>query len=307
MADISDVTAYLASQAALAVYPTGSSNPSIAPVMPGFSAPMDVRIFEGWPMPDQIDMDVAGEIMNTATPPVRIPRANGPAANVSIYPLQGVNTTPFQVQNNTYVITPPSYGMTLTSIVGSVITIAGQPNAAEYLTIVADRQFVYSSGGANTTAILAALATAAQVNYPTATSTATTLTIPYGYQIEVRIGGQATLGIATHRQCKSVMVTTWAPTHGARNTIAAAIDNFLKRTLTAAMPDTSIAKIIYSHDSQTDEMETMTIYRRDLFYDVEYATVWEFPGYVVTAPVVNLAAGNWGIPAFTPPTINVPG
>jgi hypothetical protein len=38
-----------------------------------------------------------------------------------------------------------------------------------------------------------------------------------------------------------------------------------------------------SHTTQTDEQQVVTIYRRDLVYIAEYATVTLFPGYVITS------------------------
>ena len=58
MADLSDVTAYITTLVAAAVYPNGPTSPSIAPIPTNtgrqvFTAPMDVRIYEGWPVSDQ--------------------------------------------------------------------------------------------------------------------------------------------------------------------------------------------------------------------------------------------------------------
>jgi hypothetical protein len=55
------------------------------------------------------------------------------------------------------------------------------------------------------------------------------------------------------------------------------------------MPDTSQAVVIYSRTNTIDEQQSQTIYRRDLIYDVEYATVQQFPGYVITSVQVSIA------------------
>jgi hypothetical protein len=280
VADLSDVTAYLASAAAAAVYPNGSSSPSVAA--------MDVRIFEGWPIPDQLDLDVAGKVLS-GSPPEPLPRTNGPAANVSVYPMAGTGIHVYQISDETYVVTPVSFGLSVAQV-GNTITVTGQPHTGEYLTLIADDSFVYSLTGASTTALLASLATAAQVNYPSASSTATTLTIPAGRSLVVRQGGIATLGKVTHRQRQSIMVTVWAPTRVARNALASAIDVAIKANIKVSMPDTSQALIIYSRTNQSDEMQAATVYRRDLIYDVEYATLLQFPGYVVTSMNVTVTA-----------------
>jgi hypothetical protein len=273
VADLSDVTAYLATQAAAAVYPSGSSQPSVAA--------MDCLIYEGWPIPDALDKDMAGTMAGPSGGVV--PRPNGPRANVSIFPMLGTGKTVYQILDETYVVTPVVYGMT-PSLSGNVTTVSGQPNTGEYLTLILDRAVVISQTGANTAALLAALAAQAVGFGYTATSTATTLTITPTTSIPIvlRQGGMATLGKVTHRQCHAVMVTVWAPTRVSRTALASAIDNVIKQTIKVTMPDTSQALIIYSRTNVSDEMQATTIYRRDLIYDVEYATVQEFPGYVIT-------------------------
>ena len=73
MADISDVDGYLASAVVAAVYPAGTSQPSVAN--------MDIRVFEGWPTPDQLDHDLGGTMMSMGNPPVQIPRPGGSAVS----------------------------------------------------------------------------------------------------------------------------------------------------------------------------------------------------------------------------------
>jgi hypothetical protein len=280
VADLSDVTAYLATAAANAVYPNGASQPSIAA--------MDCRIFEGWPMPDQLDRDMLGQMLS-GTPPMPVTRPGGIVANVSVFPMLGTGKDVYQIEDNTYTITPPGFGMAV-SVVGNVIAVSGQPNVGEFLTLVCDNAFVFSQTGASTTALLAALATAAQVQYPAANSTATTLTVPFGHSMVVRQGGVATLGKVTHRECQQIMVSVWSPTQAARSTLAKAIDNVIKQKIIVAMPDTSQAKVVYSRTNVLDDRQSTAIYRRDLIYDVEYATVFQFPGVVVTSVNATVAA-----------------
>jgi hypothetical protein len=286
VADLSDVTAYLAQAAASAVYPNGNSQPSVV-------SPMAVRIFEGWPVPDQLDLDLAGKMLS-GSPPVPAPRSGGPLANVSIFPMAGTGIGVYQIQDKTYTIVPPSYGMALVQA-GNTITVSGQPGLGEYISLIADGNVILSQTGTTTALLLAALAAQAQTSgYPSASSTATTLTVPSGHSLVVRQGAVATLGEVTHRQKHSVMITVWAPTHAARNTLAAAIDVLIKQTNRVTLPDTSQALVIFSRTNVSDEGESSTIYRRDLIYDVEYATLKQFPGYVVTSvtTAITSAVGN---------------
>jgi hypothetical protein len=172
MADLSDVTAYLAQRAASAVYPNGTTSPSVAG--------MDCLIYEGWPLGDQLDLDINGQERNAAG--TTVARPGGPRANVSIYPMPGTGATVYQIQDHTKTIVEPAIGLTAT-LSGDTVTVSGTSKPGEYITIIADDAYIYSETGANAAAILAALATAAQANYPGASSTATTLTIPAGHSI----------------------------------------------------------------------------------------------------------------------------
>jgi hypothetical protein len=293
VADLSDVTAYLATAASNAVYPNGTSQPSVAA--------MDCRIFEGWPIPDQLDRDMLGQMLS-GSPPMPIPRPSGTVANVSVFAMPGTGIAVFQQEDNTYVITPPAITSTFT-LVGGLITVSGQIAVGEYLTLVIDDAAVCSQTGASTAAMLAALAAEAQgKGYPGASATATTLTIPFGHSLVVRQGGVAVLGKVTHRQRQSVMVTVWSPTQAVRTTLASAIDNVIKQKIKVAMPDTSQALVIYSRTNVLDDRQSTAIYRRDLIYDVEYATVFQFPGYVVTSvntTINTVGAGSANATALT--------
>ena len=265
MADLSDVEAALVNIIGATIYPNGISQPSS---LPGATS---VRIDRGWPLPATLDADIAAGI-----------------AEVTVFPMPGTGTKTYQIQDQTYVVTPVSYGMSV-SVNGNTITVSGQPNTGEYLTLICDGSFVYSLTGATTVALLAALATAAQANYPSASSNSTTLTVPTGHSLVVRKGGVATLGKVIHRQIQSIMVTVWAPTDAVRSAAASVIDIAIKENLKITMPDTSQAIVRYSRTNVTDDKQKAAIYRRDLIYDVEYATLQQFPGYVVTTVNTTVA------------------
>lgn len=284
MADLSDVTTYLAGAAAAAVYPNGLSQPSVAA--------MDCRIYEGWPVPEQLDLDISGHL--AGSPPTV--RPGGKVANVSVYPMPGTGVTIPQHLDETYTIIPFVPGITVQSVVGSVVTVSGQPKPGEYLTLICDGVNAFSQTGANTAAVLAALAAQAQAIYGGSSSTSTTLTIPFLRSIVVRQGGMGTVGKGTHRQRHQVMITAWTPDKVSRALLAGAIDVAIKNNIRITLPDTSQAIVCYSRTNTSDEQQATGIYRRDLVYEVEYATVSEFPAFVVTTSDVRITAiGNGNI------------
>jgi putative ABC transport system substrate-binding protein len=78
VADLSDLTAYLATTAYNAVYPNGTGSASVAS--------MDCRIYEGWPIPDQTSgglasygVDVPAQYRGAASYVDRILRGERPA------------------------------------------------------------------------------------------------------------------------------------------------------------------------------------------------------------------------------------
>jgi hypothetical protein len=299
VADLTDITAYLMHAAALAVYPNGTGQPSVAN--------MDARIFEGWPNSAQLDLDLAGKMLG-GIPPMPINRPGGPVINVSVYPMLGSNVEPFQILDNTYTLIAPVIHMALTltgapgdTVTPPTVTIAGQPTAGEYLTLIVDRANIYSASGVSTASIISQLVTQALPLYPGTTSTATSITIPAAFDFTARQGAPGTIGHVTHRQKQEIMITTWAPNHTVRGVIAAAIDAALKAKIIAAMSDTSAAKFCYNRTNTIDEQSVDTLYRRDLIYDVEYATLQTFTGYVITSTTLQIQAGNWA--ATTAPPI----
>ena len=296
MADLSDVTAYLANTAANAVYPNGFGNPSIAPAAIGFTQPMDVIIREGWPLSEQLDLDLGGKIKQTNSTggTILATRPNGPAARVSIFPMGGSTQTPYQIQNETYTITPAAINLSVSIPVAGEITITGTPATGEFVTIVADRTNIFSASGATAAAILSALFSQMLAVYPGSTLIGNTLTLPFDFHIDVRQGGVGLVGRVTHRQCQRVMVTVWAPDHNSRAVLAAAIDVAIKDNIIVTLPDTSDMKVIYDTTRVTDELQNVTAYRRDLVYDCEYATLQTFPATTITSVSTRITAGEYG-------------
>jgi hypothetical protein len=293
VADLSDVTRLIETLATSAIYPNGAASPSVAN--------MDVRIYEGWPIPTQLDLDMAGQIL-TGTPPVPTTRPGGKVANVSIYPMPGATATVFQILDDTYTIVNPNYGLAAPTVSGNVITVSGTPVTGEYLTVILNRVDVLSSSQSTLSALLADLASQASGKGYSAIATATTLTVSGWFDMVVRQGSVGTLAKVTHRQKQAVMVTVWAPDHVTRTTLAAAIDVLIKENLVVSLPDTSQCVLIYDRTNLSDEMQAQTIYRRDLVYAAEYATLQQFPGWVITSANFQIQGGNWYMPT-NPPTI----
>ncbi len=269
MADIGDVTALLASMANAACYPNGAASPTVT------GGTSDIVVNEGWPVPEYLDRDLAAG-----------------KTNVTVFPLRLSASIVFQTLDEVYVVAPAVHGLAAT-ISGGMITVTGTPGASEYLTIVADGRHSYSRGGASVAAILASIAADAVADYPSVSVVGSTITFPT-IRLVARIGAAATLARVTHRQRQAVMISVWAPTPQLRNTVAAAVDVALKARNRLTFPDTSQGLLVAAYNEQHDDHQRASIYRRDLVFTVDYATLEQFPGWEVTSvnPTIDAGAGS---------------
>jgi hypothetical protein len=266
VADLSDITAAMAGLAAGAVYPNG--------IPAGSMTAKDCRIFEGWPIAKQLDDDVAAG-----------------RSNVSIFPSAGSSAASVQVFEPEVVIVPAVHGLSA-SITGNVITLAGTPTNGEYVTVIADGAHIYSRVGASASAICAALQADAVSDYPSASNSGATLTIPAG-KLSVRIGSPCTMGKLLHRQKQMIMVSIWAPNHADRAKLSSAVDVVMKQNLRLVLSDGSQAIMTYDRTHEFNSYELLTVYRRDLVYSVEYGTMETFTSYEITAATI---AGGPSVP-----------
>ena len=98
------------------------------------------------------------------------------------------------------------------------------------------------------------------------------------------------------------MVSVWAPDHNSRSVISAAIDVALKNNIIITIPvDGSDAKITYNRTNVLDQKQDVTVYRRDLVYEIDYATVETFPGTIVTSSNIAFQGSEYE-PVTNPPT-----
>ena len=259
MADLSDASALLVNMVATTLYPFGASQPAIG-------APC--KIYPGWPNSTALDADLRSGIVH-----------------VSVFPAQGSTAKAPLTLDNPWMVSPPVHGMTA-SVVNQTITLTGAPRGGEVVTIVADYRHVYSATGPTAAAILSTLLGSLQLSYPAATLSGSTLTIPAAYLV-VRIGAQAMMANVVHRQKQAFWITVWAPSEDLRSACASAIDVALKRVNVVTFPDTSTGLLTFDRTMVSDLMERAICYRRDLVFNLEYATLDTYPAVEVTTVGVS--------------------
>jgi hypothetical protein len=280
MSDEVDVENSLVQLIANALYPTANyAQPSLAGVT--------VKVFRGWPTPQLQQQAIANSSVN-----VSVASRNGVERNVSRYPIlaqtlaPAVHTLTTTVLNNTIVI-----GGTI-STPQNVVVLVGQQFQTSYAVLVGD----------TLTSIAAAVAALINASFPGTTSSGTTITVPTGRQLIARVAGQGQIITETKRQEKSFQVTTWAPpctdkTKDAdawRNAVINVIDPVLSAIIRIALPDNTWGHIYYERTISLELAQAEGLYRRDLFYWVEYGTT-------ITANAFEIGTAQTQVtPAFPP-------
>jgi hypothetical protein len=286
MADLSDIEQVLVSTITRIVYPTGTANPSIA------GAP--VKLFRGWPVPGNLDADLkAGTI------------------NVSVYPLDTEQKTT-RYPREWVPLPVPTPALTLTAS-DTTITVGGTPSSPlNAAAIVNGSAYVYPvQPGDTTTSIATGLAAliaggsyTAEPGAPDytdessapysadATSSGPVITIPGAYRIAVRLGVIGTAIRETKRQKRTFQITFWCPNPTLRDLIAAPVDAALADIDFLGLPDGTAGRLLYERSRVSDRVEREGLYRRDLFYSVEYGTTDSTAAAQIVTTAATLTGGT---------------
>lgn len=253
MADISDVLNVITAQCTALVYPNGTSQPSVADVT--------VRVYPGWPASSSLDQDL--QLGNV---------------NVSIFP-SGPEKNTTRYQTKPHVMSIAQATLTLTAE-GSSVTVGGAMptpfKTHNMAVLIASKAFIYPVQASDTlTSIATALATLIAATYPGTTSAGPVITV-VGAPIEtVRVGTTGVTATEWERQIQRVQITIWAPDPTSRNLVSATVKAGLSQIAFLTMPDGFGARVRANGGTLSDLLEKAKVYRRDLFYDVEYATTVE--------------------------------
>lgn len=175
MADLTDIENALVNLAAVAVYPNDLTQLSIAGV--------NIRVFPGWPLPDNLDADLATS-----------------KVNVSIFPLNSMerNTNRFPADWKTTHINTPT--LTLT-VLNNTMTIDGTISMSQICVVVVNYiDYAYTVQPNDTLNTIAAYLAAL---IPGAISKSAVVTIHGAYSLMVRI---STIGTSV-RELKQQIVT----------------------------------------------------------------------------------------------------
>jgi hypothetical protein len=234
-----------------------------------------VRVFPGWPLPDQLQKDMLAGI-----------------AQVSVFPLDIESRVP---HNQDWAEIPRSEATVSVSVTGDTLTLSGTPSYPLNVGLIVDKVgYVYplqSSDGLSTVAESLAMLVAAD---RTATSSGASVTVPNALELDGRVGQLGTTVRELKRQKRVFQTTVWAPTPGARDKLSEAIDAAFARRSDITLPDGLSGLLQYDRSPQTDELSKLEMFRRDIRYSVEWATTesLDAPAIMVNETKVSAVGAN---------------
>jgi len=247
MADQSDVEEALASIISAALYPNGTAKPSI----PG----PDCRIYRGWPNSSALDADLTAGIVN-----VTVFATGGSTRTTTRYSEQwiGVPAQP-----------------TLTALIdGTTITFGGTAEPGQIAGIIVNGvAYAYRVQiGDAIQAVAANLATLMRPHLVVQLSQGS-LTVPGAQRLVARVVADAPAKQEVRRQEQGFRVICWCPDPEIRDATASAIDAVLSTQRFIALEDGTSGRLTYAGTTEFDQSQNARLYRRDLVYNVEYATI----------------------------------
>jgi hypothetical protein len=281
MADETDVSNALVALVAQTVYPNGTQQPSIT----GF----DIRVFAGWPISQNLDADLkAGK------------------TNVSVYPRQEErNTTRYPQDWQQLSVNTPTLGLTIN---GQQVTVGGSvppANNPTNVVVVANKKpYVYAVQTSDTlTSIATALAALIAADIAGTTSAGPVITLPNSARINAaRVGITGTSIRELRRQERVFQVSVWSDIPANREAVAKPVDVALAATTFLTLTDGTRARLIYKGSPVSDSLQKDKLYRRDLFYTVEYATTQVETETQITETQLNQSGSLDGVNSLTPVT-----
>lgn len=278
MADVLDVMNTLVTQIAGYVYPNGTGSASVTGAA--------INIFPGWPLPDQIDSDMPQGIVD-----------------VSVFQMPGMerNTTRYRPAQKVMSVATPTLKLTATANVVTVGGVMPSPFTPHNLAVlVSNAPFIYSVQATDTlTTIATGLATLLAVAYPGTSSSGPVITLPTGAApIVARVGTTGTVSTEWERQQELFKVSVWAPDFATRKTVGSAIRSGFAQIHDLTMVDGYGANILFRSGPLSDDAQKPHIFRRDLDYQVEYATTTSQQLATVVATKVTFETQT-GVPIIT--------
>lgn len=268
MADLDDVLEALSDAVTAAVYPEGSSSPSVTGDL--------ITIYPGWPDASELEHDLEkGRV------------------HVSVYPteIERDDTRYFVSDVDELAVPQPTITR---SISGTSFTLGGQVAVPQNVAVIVNS---HTSGGVFSVAVLAddtlstlaaRLASTLSTGGIPATSSGPTVNVPSATLLKVRIGVWGTVARDLRQVARVIQIIVWSSSLASRRGVSRAIDIAMAKTVFLPLSDGTKARVKYRASKHLDKWEKANLFRRDFHLEVEYSTIETETVPQIIADVVNL-------------------
>ncbi len=246
MADLSDVEAALVSAVMAALYSADVGALSVTG--------QPVRVYRGWPVTGGLDRDLAAGIVN-----------------VSVFAVPGAtrNTTRWGPVTHTV----PGQATMRATVSGNAVRFDGVGGVGQVVGLLVDGQPFMRRGQANDTPALIAAMMAESVRSQRACwLSGVTISVPGARSIVARTVADGGVLTEWARQEQGFRVSAWCPDPATRDLVCSRIGQAMATNAFLTLADGTAGRIRYRSTTSVDDAQSAQLYRRDLLYDVEYAT-----------------------------------
>lgn len=265
MASLGQVLAVLTQNAANAVYPNGTSQPSTAGV--------DTTVISGWPIRNKIDSVLeAGNAL------------------ISIFPTSKVKVvTKFERQYQPIMQNTPTLSAT---VLDNTVTISGMVTVPQAVTVIYN--YVGYSYQVLDSDTLDSIAAALAAMIPSATSLGAVITVSNPYQLIARIAVSATAAYELSRQERIFLIRIWCTDPVVRDNLMNPIDVAFKENYRIVLPDGfyGITWPMEAPNAFMDDWEKSLMLIGELHYKVQYPTTSTDTFTTITDTIQNLEIVN---------------
>ena len=247
MADQSDVEAALVAAISQAVYPNGVGGPSAVGAL--------CRVYRGWPQSLALESDLAAGVVN-----------------ISVFPVSG--TTRY-VPRLKVAWQQSTQKLKLSlKVHWDRLEICGEVTPSVTIGLVVDgKPYRYLTRAGDTPrSVIEALAGLVRVDRE-ALVLDNTVRIPGTRRLTARAAVDVMGFEEIRRQSVCFRVTLWCPTPQTRDQVSAFVDLALAGMVFLELGDGSTARLVAQGGDVTDMLSDATLYRRELTYRAEFATV----------------------------------
>jgi hypothetical protein len=268
MADASDVCNGLKALFAQTLYPNGTGSSSITGLA--------YKYYVGWPISATLDADLDA-----------LSKGTGGAVNISIFP-NNVERNVSKISTGWQTLSAPNPTLTL-NVSGQAVTIGGIVSSPQNVTLmIGGKPYVYAVQSNDS---LSSIATGVSALITGSTSSGAVITLPSNANLQAaRVGASGVSIQEVGRQAKRFQIVIWADTPAHRDLTASAIDVALKAARRLTLTDGTVASLTYVNTFFDDMLQKARVFRRDLIYEIDFATTQSLAATQVTQIQNNINA-----------------